>query len=145
MIQPRDLGGWFVKFCVSELIVSYLISTIQQPSLKVISYQPPQRLVSKRFVLKFCTKKGKCSRSLIWLPIPPILFTMSDVCAKTRVTLWQRFLMDHRMEERERRTAADAAVDNHQRPKRPSQEQWPKSNEDERATLCPLRIQDDDC
>ena len=41
MIKPRDLGGWFVKFCVSELIVSYLISTIQQPSLKVISYQPP--------------------------------------------------------------------------------------------------------
>ena len=66
---------------------------------------------------------------------------MSDVCAKIRTTLWRRFLMDHRMEEKERRTAEAAA--HNPRPKRPSQDQWPK--EKETAPLCPFRIQDFDC
>ena len=49
--------------------------------------------------------------------------------------------MDHTMEER-KAAAAEAAIHG-PRPKRPSQENWPK--EKGTATLCPLRIQDDDC
>ena len=62
---------------------------------------------------------------------------MSDVCAKIRIALWRRFLMDHRMEERERRTAEAAVDKDNPRPERPKAK--------EPATLCPLRIQGDDC
>ena len=61
---------------------------------------------------------------------------MSDVCAKIRTTLWRRFLMDHRMEQRERGIAEEASVNN------------PRTNgpkKKETVTLCPLRIQDNDC
>lgn len=135
--------------CVGKLIVYNPHKTAKSPSAlsrkKTIcaskSSQRTRKLQYSVYISHFAEKRKMLAQS----DITPILFTMSDVCAKIRVTLWQRFLMDHRMEERERRTAADAAMNNHQRPNRPSQEQWPKSNEDERATLCPLRIQGDDC